>query len=293
MADKPWDFHHVNVHIYHVADQRSTQVVRKEVVPRTLFSGSVTNIKGSGWGYAYTQLVTFVGRVWQGSACFTPYVDPIVECHQNIPGQEVRALLHFLSADLGQLRRFVVILIFQFGEFISAHPKHPGKDEYNSIPASSLSFVLAVHTHRGFPFSQRNTAPGRYLAHVNTRNRNDTAIILIAPLPHCQEIFRILQVGLRAWLIVRIFSACSWCTPLYIPVINLRLQSVFKHLHVLQAHRRPVYWQIILGIAGSQHSRHQFHGIVRAEKPSPVWCFLFLYEQKGWVISWMQGVFQT
>jgi hypothetical protein len=110
--------------------------------------------------------------------------------------------LFFRSADLGQLPRFVVVPILQFGEFISALPKHPGKDEYNSIPATSLSFVLAVHTHTGFFFPQRNTAPGRYLAHVNTRNRNDKAIILIAPLPHCQEIFRILQVGFRAWLIV-------------------------------------------------------------------------------------------
>lgn len=88
---------------------------------------------------------------------FTPYGDPIVEYHQDNPGQEVRALLLFLSADLGRPRGFVVVLKFQFGEFLSAHPEHTDNDEYNSIPASSLSFVLVVHTHTGFSFSQRNT----------------------------------------------------------------------------------------------------------------------------------------
>ena len=129
----------------------------------------------------------------KGPLIFDPYGDPIVECHQDIPGQEVRAPLLFLSADLGRLCRFVVVLIFQFGEFLSAHPEHTGDDDYNSIPSSSLSFVLTAHTHTGFPFSQRYTAPGWYLAHVNTRNRNGKAIILIAPLPHCQEIFRMLR----------------------------------------------------------------------------------------------------
>ena len=149
---------------------RSTQIVRRELVYPTLFSASVTKIKGSSWGYAYTQhVVAFVDRVEQGSAGFTPYGDPVVECHQDIPLQEVQALLLFLSADLGRLRGFVVVLIFQFGEFLSAHPEHTGKDEYNSIPASCLSIVLAAHTHTGFLFSQGNTAPGRYLAPVNTR----------------------------------------------------------------------------------------------------------------------------
>jgi hypothetical protein len=170
----------------------------------------------------------------KGPLDFTPYGDPIVEGYQDIPGQEVRALSLFLSVDLDQLHRFVVVLIFQFGEFLSAHPKQTGIDEYNSIPASCLPFDLAAHTHTGFYFSQRNTAPGWYLAHVNTRNRNGNAVILIAPLPHCQKFFRILQVGLRAWLIVQIFSVCSRLAPHCLLVINIRQQNAFEHLHALK-----------------------------------------------------------
>ena len=46
---------------------------RRELIYPTLFSASVTNIKGSSWGYAYTQyVITFVDRVKQGFACFYP-----------------------------------------------------------------------------------------------------------------------------------------------------------------------------------------------------------------------------
>lgn len=123
--------------------------------------------------------------------------------------------LLFLSADLGQLCRFVVALMPQLGEFLSAHPEHTGKDEYNSIPASCLSFVLAAHTHTGFPFSQGDTAPSMYLAHVNARNRNGKAIILIAPLPHCQEIYRIRRTGSEhGWSFE--FSACVHGSPRFV-----------------------------------------------------------------------------